>query len=345
MVSQLFKHLASSNALALPPKWGFWNKRQSYIQTQQRDFKANGLPAFLGESRVHAYGLGAPSILNYHRDSDLQVIHAESTLLGLYRALAFLKVLNKKNQRSLKVLFLNTNPELSNIVQNSARFCQQYYINTKWVGGTLTNWKQVSKSIKAFHALQRKWRGLLTDKSLSFPQLEKMKKCFSGYLNEKGNLKIALHRKEHLLNSLFSKQDSSDKRITLIRNQLTQFFLVTSEKSVSVGGIGLKNPTLLSKEASNFSSQKLDKQQTLALVRKGSNRIKTGIEKPDVIIVIDPYNQQIAIEEAIVENIPVIAFVNSDTPISGITYAIPGNNQNHEYIHFCLDWIARVLRF
>ena len=49
-----------------------------------------------------------------------------------------------------KVLFVGTKRAATDAVQAAALDCQQYYVNHRWLGGMLTNWKTVRQSIKTF---------------------------------------------------------------------------------------------------------------------------------------------------------------------------------------------------
>lgn len=60
--------------------------------------------------------------------------------------------------------------------------------------------------------------------------------------------------------------------------------------------------------------------------------------KPDILVVIDPDSQRIAINEANLEKIPIIGI---GTTRNDVTFPIPG--QSHSFINFCLHWICRVL--
>jgi len=47
-----------------------------------------------------------------------------------------------------RLLFVGTKRQASGPVADAAERCAQYYMNHRWLGGTLTNWQTVSKSIK-----------------------------------------------------------------------------------------------------------------------------------------------------------------------------------------------------
>ncbi len=69
-----------------------------------------------------------------------------------------------------RVLFVGTKRQASNPIAESARRCAQYYINYRWLGGTLTNWKTVSASIKKLREYDEK----LADESLPLTKKERL---------------------------------------------------------------------------------------------------------------------------------------------------------------------------
>ena len=56
--------------------------------------------------------------------------------------------------KSGKVLFVGTKKQCSSIVKEIALESDQYYINKRWLGGTLTNWKTISNSINRLDNLE-----------------------------------------------------------------------------------------------------------------------------------------------------------------------------------------------
>ena len=52
-----------------------------------------------------------------------------------------------------RVLFVGTKRQAQKPVAEAAEMCAQYYMNHRWLGGTLTNWKTVSNSISRMKAL------------------------------------------------------------------------------------------------------------------------------------------------------------------------------------------------
>ena len=53
-----------------------------------------------------------------------------------------------------RVLFVGTKRQASEAIADSARRSAQYYVNHRWLGGTLTNWKTISNSIKRLRTLE-----------------------------------------------------------------------------------------------------------------------------------------------------------------------------------------------
>ena len=58
-----------------------------------------------------------------------------------------------------RVLFVGTKRQASDPVAQAARQCAQYYINHRWLGGMLTNWKTISNSIRRLRELDEMLSG------------------------------------------------------------------------------------------------------------------------------------------------------------------------------------------
>ncbi len=54
-----------------------------------------------------------------------------------------------------RVLFVGTKRQASDPIKNAAQMSAQYYINHRWMGGSLTNWNTVSNSIKRLNELNK----------------------------------------------------------------------------------------------------------------------------------------------------------------------------------------------
>src|SRR5919107_5358253 len=58
-----------------------------------------------------------------------------------------------------KVLFVGTKRQAQDPIAEAARRSGQHFVNHRWLGGMLTNWKTISNSIKRFKALEEQLAG------------------------------------------------------------------------------------------------------------------------------------------------------------------------------------------
>ncbi|MEM9854571.1 MAG: 30S ribosomal protein S2 [Pseudomonadota bacterium] len=69
---------------------------------------------------------------------------------------AALQVIRETVAKGGRVLFVGTKRQAQMPVAEAAEKCAQYYMNHRWLGGTLTNWKTVSQSINRLRAIDEK---------------------------------------------------------------------------------------------------------------------------------------------------------------------------------------------
>ncbi len=81
----------------------------------------------------------------YGDRNGIHIIDLTQTVPMLDAALNVIRETVVKNGR---VLFVGTKRQASKPIAEAAEKCAQYYMNHRWLGGTLTNWKTVSESIK-----------------------------------------------------------------------------------------------------------------------------------------------------------------------------------------------------
>jgi small subunit ribosomal protein S2 len=81
----------------------------------------------------------------------IHIIDLEKTVPLLKEALTFLRNVAAKGGR---VLFVGTKQQASAQIKESAQKCGQFYINHRWLGGLLTNWKTVNQSIKRLRDME-----------------------------------------------------------------------------------------------------------------------------------------------------------------------------------------------
>jgi small subunit ribosomal protein S2 len=75
----------------------------------------------------------------------VHIIDLEQTVPMLHRGLEAVREVAAGGGR---VLFVGTKRQASEVVAASAQRCGQYYVNHRWLGGMLTNWKTISNSIR-----------------------------------------------------------------------------------------------------------------------------------------------------------------------------------------------------
>src|SRR5260221_14762628 len=53
-----------------------------------------------------------------------------------------------------RILFVGTKRQASEPIAAAAKRCAQYFVNHRWLGGTLTNWQTISNSIKRLRSFE-----------------------------------------------------------------------------------------------------------------------------------------------------------------------------------------------
>jgi small subunit ribosomal protein S2 len=81
----------------------------------------------------------------------IHIIDLEQTVPLLHQALVAVRDIVAAGGR---VLFVGTKRQASDLIAESAKRCGQYYVNHRWLGGMMTNWKTISHSIKRLQALE-----------------------------------------------------------------------------------------------------------------------------------------------------------------------------------------------
>jgi small subunit ribosomal protein S2 len=88
--------------------------------------------------------------------NNIHIIDLAQTVPLLHQALV--KVSGVVAQRG-RVLFVGTKRQASDAIADAAKRSAQYYINHRWLGGTLTNWKTISQSIRRLKQLDETLSG------------------------------------------------------------------------------------------------------------------------------------------------------------------------------------------
>nr|WP_273543441.1 30S ribosomal protein S2 [Sneathiella sedimenti] len=119
----------------------------------------------------------------------IHILDLQQTVPMLYQAL---KVVRDTVAGGGRVLFVGTKRQASDVVAESAKQCAQFYVNHRWLGGMLTNWKTVSESIKQLRKLEEQLAGEhtgLTKKEVlkMTRQRDKLERALGG-IKEMGGL-------------------------------------------------------------------------------------------------------------------------------------------------------------
>lgn len=83
----------------------------------------------------------------------VSIIDLTKTANLLHNALKTVHGIAKNNGR---ILFVGTKKQAIEPIAEAAKRCGQYYVNFRWLGGMLTNWKTVSQSIKTLRKIEER---------------------------------------------------------------------------------------------------------------------------------------------------------------------------------------------
>jgi small subunit ribosomal protein S2 len=133
----------------------------------------------------------------------VHIIDLEQTVPLLNQALVTVRDIVAGGGR---VLFVGTKRQASEKVAEAAKRCGQYYVNHRWLGGMLTNWKTISNSIRRLRTVEEQLaeeNSLLTKKELLVltRERDKLERALGG-IKEMGGLPDVLFvidtNKEHI---------------------------------------------------------------------------------------------------------------------------------------------------
>ena len=125
----------------------------------------------------------------YGKKDNVHIIDLQQTYPMLYTALNAAKEIAANGG---KVLFVGTKRQAQDIIKENAERCGQYYVNYRWLGGMLTNWKTVYKSISRLVKLNEMFDNNATEGYTKKELLnlrkeqEKLAKELSGVMNMGG---------------------------------------------------------------------------------------------------------------------------------------------------------------
>jgi small subunit ribosomal protein S2 len=123
----------------------------------------------------------------------IHIIDLQQTMPMLHAALAAIRETTAAGGR---ILFVGTKRQASELVAEAAGRSGQYFVNHRWLGGTLTNWKTITASIQRLRdldeALETEESGLTKKELLGLTrEREKLQRALGG-IKEMGGLPDAL---------------------------------------------------------------------------------------------------------------------------------------------------------
>ena len=99
--------------------------------------------------------------------NNIHILDLAQTVPLLHRALQAVSDTVAKGGR---VLFVGTKRQASDIIADAANRSAQYYVNARWLGGMLTNWKTISNSIQRLRKLDE----MLSGEAQGFTKKERL---------------------------------------------------------------------------------------------------------------------------------------------------------------------------
>ena len=184
---------------------------------------------------------------------NIHIINLNYTVQMMSEALT---VIDNVVSKGGKILFVATKKQAANKIADLAHETNQYFVNHRWLGGMLTNWSTITKSIK------------------KMKELEILKSNPDNEFTKKEVLKIS-NQYEKLVKSL-----------------------------------------------------------------RGISEMK---KSPDLIFIIDTKLEHIAVSEANLLNIPIIAIVDTNCDPDKIDYPIPGNDDSRRSIDLYCSLIRETI--
>lgn len=121
--------------------------------------------------------------------NDIHIVDLSQTVPLLYRAL---QLVSDTVAEGGRVLFVGTKRQAAPVVAEAARQSAQYFVNSRWLGGMLTNWQTISKSISRLRELEaleaEGMQGLTKKERLQLSrEMERLERDLGG-IKDMGNL-------------------------------------------------------------------------------------------------------------------------------------------------------------
>lgn len=86
----------------------------------------------------------------FNARNDIHIINLEDTVVLIDKAYDFIKEMASQGKT---ILFVGTKKQAQKAIEDEAKRCGMYYINSRWLGGTLTNFKTIRSRIDRLNKL------------------------------------------------------------------------------------------------------------------------------------------------------------------------------------------------
>jgi len=102
--------------------------------------------------------------------NNVNIINIEKTIENIENTNFFIEKLIKNNS---EILFVGTKKSAKDLVKEYAEKCNMPYINNKWLGGLLTNFSVIKKTIENFFEFEQKFKDNISNNNLSTKKIQK----------------------------------------------------------------------------------------------------------------------------------------------------------------------------
>ena len=86
----------------------------------------------------------------FNSRNDIHIINLEDTVVLIDKAYDYVKEMASQGKT---ILFVGTKKQAQKAIEDEAKRCGMYYINSRWLGGTLTNFKTIRSRIERLNKL------------------------------------------------------------------------------------------------------------------------------------------------------------------------------------------------
>lgn len=177
----------------------------------------------------------------YTEQNNIQIIDLIQTYSHLRQILKFLA---ESTAQGKKILFVGTKRQASKLVAETALKCDSFFVNERWLGGLLTNWITVRKSIHKLNEIETQEKNNFFSK-LSKKEVIKLKKEKERLEKYLGGLKqmivlpdiVIIIDQKREINAVLECQKLGIRSITILDTNgdpsLADLFIPANDDSIS----------------------------------------------------------------------------------------------------------------